>query len=107
MDINNEIITCYRIGKQSSPNKSRPIIMKLRRSEVKSDIFRNVQNLRGKRIFITEDPTNNRRMLLKQAKSTQGEREVWSFIGQNFTKIYGKRVELHYLDGIQKCKRPA
>lgn len=106
MVIKNEIINCYRIGKQPIPNKSRPIIMKLRSPEVKSEIFRNVNKFRGKGIFITEDLTYKKRMLLKQAKSTLGEKEVWSSNGQIFTKTDGKRVKLCCFEDVQKYKRP-
>ena len=70
----------YCIGnpKVCKEGKSRRIIMKFGRYDVRSVVYKNNKNLKGKSFFITEILTAKRVSLLKEAQGKYEVRNVWT-----------------------------
>ncbi|CAH1160019.1 unnamed protein product [Phaedon cochleariae] len=98
-----DIISCFRVGTPSNNKKKpRPIILKFRDPKEKVKLFKNVKNLKNKSIFITEDLTHNRRILLKSAKTSLPGKKIWTFKGQIFIKINDTNVKISSMQDIQQ-----
>ncbi|CAG9821997.1 unnamed protein product [Phaedon cochleariae] len=90
-----DIMGCYRVGKRTeNANKYRPTILKLANSELKSKLFKNVNKFKGKKIYFAEDLTKHRRILLKEAQTILGVRNVWSYKGYLYTKYEGHNARI-------------
>lgn len=90
-----DINKCYRVGKQNNNSmKSRPVIIQFKFYEHKLTVLKNAKNFKGKKIFITEDLTQNRLKLLQDAKSKLGVKNVWSYNGNIFVKVNGSSVKI-------------
>ena len=85
----------HRIGKKSD-GKSRPIIIKFARYNVRKKIYSNKKKLKGKNVMITESLTTARVKLLKEAQSKYKSRvkNVWTTDGRIFFKV-GNRISLY------------
>ncbi|XP_074036865.1 uncharacterized protein [Leptinotarsa decemlineata] len=98
---NDNIVGCYRIGrKMDKPNKSRPIILKLVNTELKSKMFKDAYKFKGKKIFIAEDLTKKPRIILKEAQNVFGMRNAWSFKGSIYIKHEGRNVKMNFVADI-------
>lgn len=90
-----DIEKCYRIGKESNnSSKPRPVVVKFKSFDRKIAVLKSRNKFKGKHIFITEDLTQVRLKLLKDAKMKLGERNVWSYNGNIFTKNNGSSVKI-------------
>ncbi|CAG9818969.1 unnamed protein product [Phaedon cochleariae] len=101
----NDIMDAYRVGQPHEiPNKPRPTIIKMARPQLKSEIFKCGSKFKGSNIYINEDLTKLRRSLLMEAKSVFGVKSVWSFNGQIYATINGKKTKLIGKDDITKYR---
>ena len=83
----------HRIGKKSD-GKSRPIIIKFARYNVRRKIYSNKKKLKGKKVMITESLTTAWVKLLKEAQSKYSVKNVWTTDGRIFFKV-GNRISLY------------
>ena len=73
----------HRLGKvKRNGNKPRAIIVKFARYAVRNKVFSNKQNLKGKKLLITESLTVYRMKLLDEARQKYGVRNVWTYDGR-------------------------
>ena len=77
----NDIDRTHRIGKKVA-GKTRPIIVKLARYNMRSKIFLNKKRLKGKKISITESLTAKRMKILNEAREKIGFTSVWTSDGK-------------------------
>ena len=73
-----------RVGNQKicKEGKSRPIIIKSARYDVRSAAYKNKKKLKDKSFLITESLTAKRVGLLKEAQGKYGVRNVWATDGR-------------------------
>ena len=73
----------HRVGnpKVCKKIKSRPIIIKFARYDVRSAVYKNKKKLKGKSFLIMESLTAKRVGLLKEAQGKYGVRNVWTTDG--------------------------
>ena len=76
-----DIDRTHRIGKKVS-GKTRPIIVKLARYNMRHKIFVNKKRLKGKKISITESLTAARMKKLNEARDKMGFTNVWTSDGK-------------------------
>ena len=74
----------HRVGnpKVCKESKSRPIIIKFARYDVRSAVYKNKKKLKGKSFLIMESLTAKRVGLLKEAQGKYGVRNVWTTDGR-------------------------
>ncbi|CAH1183819.1 unnamed protein product [Phaedon cochleariae] len=92
---NNDVQYAYRVGvHHENQNKPRPSIIRLSKQQLKSEIFKRGATFRGTKIYFNEDLTKYRRLLLMEAKSAYGVKNAWSFNGQIYAAIHGKKTKI-------------
>lgn len=90
---------CHRIGKNG--NKGRHLIVKFINYDDRHTILTNRKLLKGKKIYITEDLTNNRLALLKQAQSKFNKENVWTADGSIWISYNNQRIRVANEDDLQ------
>lgn len=92
----NDIDRTHRIGEKVA-GKTRPIIVKLTRYNMRSKIFVNKKRLKGKKISITESLTARRMKMLNKARDEMGFTNVWTSDGKILYKCpTDKKVKVYY-----------
>ena len=88
LDINldsTQIDRSHRVTPKSRNNEStkpRPIIIKFSRYNARQDIYRVRSRLKGSNIYIHEDLTAKRQMLVNKLRSHTKVRKVWTMDGR-------------------------
>ena len=85
---------CTHRIERKSDGKSRPIIIKFARYNVRKKIYSNKKKLKGKNVMITESLTTARVKLLKEAQSKYSVKNVWTTDGRIFLNV-GNRISLY------------
>ena len=86
----------HRIGNSKNLNgKTRPIIVKFARYNVRKRIFGNKKKLKGKPVSITESLTKFRVEKLQEARETHGRENVWTYDGRILYKEDSK-IKVYY-----------
>ena len=81
----------HRIGSSRNSNgKTRPIIIKFARYNVRRRVFSNKKKLKGKPASITESLTKFRVEKLQEAREAYGRENVWRYDGRILFKEDGK-----------------
>ena len=79
----------HRIGNSKNLNgKTRPIIVKFARYNVRKRIFGNKKKLKGKSVSITKSLTKFRVEKLQEAREAHGRENVWTYDGRNYYYDY-------------------
>ena len=92
----NDIDRTHRIGKKVA-GKTRPIIVKLARYNMRRKIFVNKKRLKGKKISITESLTAKRIKILNEAREKIGFTSVWTSDGKILYKCpTDSKVKVYY-----------
>lgn len=86
----------HRIGKKKEGKKSRPIIVKFSRYNVRQKVFSNKKLLKGSDISITESLTATRMAKLKEARDKKGFKSVWTFDGKILFKDEENKTVVYY-----------
>ncbi|CAH0558687.1 unnamed protein product [Brassicogethes aeneus] len=92
--ISQQNLSAYRIGYHINNEKPRPVIVKFKIHQNKSEVMKNFKKIKNKKIYICEDLTKIRLDLLNEAKSLLGKTNVWTMDGNILTKIDDKIVKL-------------
>ena len=71
------IESAYRIGKRTEAN-TRAIFVRFKDTQFKEAVMKNRMLLKGTGIIIADDLTKEKHMLLKEAVSKLGKRNVWN-----------------------------
>lgn len=98
-----EIEDCFRIGKFIQ-GKTRPILVKFARLDIKRNIYKIKKMLKGSGIVIREDLTANRvkiiKLLLEKMNGTDGM--VWTIDGNIFAKVGENIRKIHSVEDVEK-----
>ncbi|KAG5866275.1 hypothetical protein JTB14_012542 [Gonioctena quinquepunctata] len=70
--------------------------------ELKFKLFKNVHKFKGKKIFFADHLTKHRRVILKEAQTKLGVKNVWSFKGVIYTKHEGRNARINCEGDITK-----
>ena len=81
----------HRIGKVNN-GKSRPIIVKFARYNVRKKVFHNKRKLKGKNMSITESLTKIRVSKLNEARDLYNRNNVWTYDGRIMVKDENNRI---------------
>ena len=89
-----DIDRSHRLGKiksdqratRNSKPRNRPIIVKFKGYDCRSEVFSNKRNLKGSSVMITENLTGKRYELLKKCLIKLGKGNVWTYDGRITTK---------------------
>ena len=85
----------HRIGKVNN-GKSRPIIVKFARYNVRKKIFHNKRKLKGKNTSITESLTMLRVKKLNEARDLYDRNNVWTYDGRIMVKDENNKISVYY-----------
>ena len=85
----------HRIGKVNN-GKSRPIIVKFARYNVRKKVFHNKRKLKGKNMSITESLTKIRVSKLNGARDFYNRNNVWTYDGRIMVKDENNRISVYY-----------
>ena len=85
----------HRIGKVNN-GKSRPIMAKFARYNVRKKVFRNKRKLKGKNMSITESLTKIRVSKLNEARDLYNRNNVWTYDGRIMVKNENNRISVYY-----------
>ena len=85
----------HRIGKVNN-GKSRPIIVKFARYNVRKKIFHNKRKLKGKNTSITENLTMLRVKKLNEARDLYDRNNVWTYDGRIMVKDENNKISVYY-----------
>ncbi|CAG9818732.1 unnamed protein product [Phaedon cochleariae] len=86
----NDIVICYRVGKQEEGRKPRGIFLKLKDFNMKQEIYRKKKLLKGTGVVIREDLTHHRIELLAHAVEKTSLQSVWTDKGIIYVNIDNK-----------------
>ena len=81
-------------------DKPRPIIVRFANWNVRTRVFKNKSNLKGKKYVISENLTKQRLELLKKAEMKFGKRNVWTNQGFIKAKINDKFISITSEDNL-------
>ena len=76
----------HRYGPPRRDGKPRPIIARFWDAGIRNSVYTKKKNLKGKGIFITENLTKFRMMLLRKANDDFGKENVWTKEGRIFAR---------------------
>ena len=92
-----DIDTCFRVGKNKSPDKTRPVVLRFVSHDKKREVMSNKKKLREERgtrsgpgpIYINDDLTDTRAYIFKCARQAVKDKHLnsaWSLDGRIFIK---------------------
>ena len=84
---------------QSTPDKPRPIIVKLKNYETRRSIFSAKRKLKGTRWVVTENLTKHRSYLLRMARTIEGVTSTWTLDGRIICLLTNGNKETMQTDG--------
>ena len=90
----------HRIGKKRHLNccKTRPVIVKFARHNIREKVFKSKKQLKGNNISITENLTGYRMSVLNEAREKFGFKNVWTYDGRILYKDNndGQKIKIYY-----------
>lgn len=96
-----QLENCYRLGPFNRTAKyPRPILATFINEQHRNKIFQNKKNLKGSRIAITEELTKIRYELLILSKDKYGKGNVWTYDGNIYTNINGKKHRIRNTEDL-------
>lgn len=78
------INNCFRIGKNTNSQKTRPIIVSFANDYQRNIVIKNRRSLKGSGIFISEDLIKSRQALFREARSKVDKKCVYTSEGNIF-----------------------
>lgn len=81
-----DIISCYRIGRDPDGNKPRPVVVKFELYQQKHRMLANSVKLKGTKIGFSEDLIKSRLVIYRQAQEKFGRKDVCTRFGSVFVK---------------------
>ena len=84
---------------RSTPDKPRPIIVKLKDYETRRSIFSAKRKLKGTRWVVTENLTKHRSYLLRMARTIEGVTSTWTIDGRIICLLTNGNKETIQTDG--------
>lgn len=92
-----DTMDCFR-HKFDDNAKSKPITVKFQHYTDKMLVIKNKKLLKNSKIFISEDLTKQRVLLLNEARGKFGKTKVWTLHGEIYALINNTRTHLPSLD---------
>ena len=103
----NDIGRSHRLGKFKSTRETRnnkrpnrPIIVRFKGYDSRSEVFLQKKALKGTNIMITENLTAKRYQLLQKCIATLGKGKVWTYDGRITTKIDNEYVVINKVEDL-------
>ena len=101
--INDKVVKLFReelnedVLLEDSSSKSRPVIVKFGRYNIREKVFKSKKRLKGKNISITENLTGYRMNVLNEAKEKFGFKNVWTYDGRILFKDNndGQKIKIY------------
>lgn len=94
-----QIEYCYLFGK-TLEDGSRTALLRLINSRTRETVLRNKGKLKGSKIVIMEDLSQDKYKLLKSAIQMLGKKNIWTFRGNIFAKVNNQKYAIKTMGDI-------
>lgn len=96
-----DIETCHRIGRVIN-GKPRPVFIRFAQYHIKAEVMSKRKGLKGSKIVIVEDLTNEKHTLYRKAANKLGKTNVWTSNGNIMVKINNEICIVKSEDDLDK-----
>lgn len=95
-----DIDFCHRLGKQSDPAKTRPVVVRFISRWLRDKLYREKRKLKGSKVVISEFLEGPVLEIYKKIRSKLGGKDCWTWNGRIYAIVSGDKKQIKQLSDI-------